>query len=465
MDVINKIRNILRTEGIAAKKSFNYCVGFIIIRLLDKRICEKLNILYTFDELSNMDKNKLNENIGKLVPQLVYNLNMNFLRNFKLTTDNLYNIFTLLKDLNPHSLNEKYDLIGTIYELHIKSGSNNGRDLGQFFTNRLVIQYMIDLVEPKIDETICDPTMGTGGFLTMCVKYLNNKYNINWSLYKNKIFGYDIDSDIKDLASLNLLLETHEKFGTLYQQDVLSQGLKHKYKIILANEPMGVKTTYNLCCEKIKELGIKGNKCESLFLQLFCQHLDVNGRCCVVVPDGFLSSENHKETRKYIIENFNLKKVISLNGEFFINTNVKTSILYFINNGKTSNVEFCELSSDLKEKTITTFDYNYIVNNNYNFFYSCDLNHKNCNVNYYKIQDVCKILFGHRVTKKDTKNHIYPLYGGGDISYYTDNYNRDGKTLIISRFGVSKKCVRIVEGKIWLNDSGLSLHSNFGGLK
>src|SRR5579875_881589 len=231
MEVINKIRNILRTEGISLQKSFNYCVAFIVIRLLNKQICQKLNIKFTFDELCKLDKDNLYKNIYKLIPHLVYNLNMNFLRNFKLSADNLYKIFTLLKALNLRELNEKYDLIGTIYELHIKTGSNSGRDLGQFFTNRLVIEYMINLVKPQLNETICDPTMGTGGFLTMAVKYLNNKYNTNWSVYKNLIFGYDIDQDVKDLAFLNLFLETGEKFGTLYQQDVLSQGLKHKYKI------------------------------------------------------------------------------------------------------------------------------------------------------------------------------------------------------------------------------------------
>ena len=56
------------------------------------------------------------------------------------------------------------------------------RDLGQYYTNRLVINYMIKLCDPKMNkkgkiETILDPTMGTGGFLTMSIKYLNEKYN------------------------------------------------------------------------------------------------------------------------------------------------------------------------------------------------------------------------------------------------------------------------------------------------
>ncbi|MEM3858283.1 MAG: N-6 DNA methylase, partial [Candidatus Micrarchaeaceae archaeon] len=364
-------------------------------------------------------------------------------RNFKLTTDNLYNIFTLLKDLNPHSLNEKYDLIGTIYELHIKSGSNNGRDLGQFFTNRLVIEYMIDLVEPKIDETICDPTMGTGGFLTMTVKYLNNKYNINWSCYKNLIFGYDIDSDVKDLASLNLLLETGEKFETLYQQDVLSRGLKHKYKIILANEPMGVKTTYNLCCEKIKELGIKGNKSEVLFIQLFTQCLEQNGKCCVIIPDGFLFNDNnfYVNTRKYLVENFDIKKIVYLDDNFFFNTKVKTSILYFINNGnKTEKIEYYKLTFS-NETKLGIKDYNDIITSNYNLLFKSTILpiYKN---NQYKLGEIFDIKIG-ATPKRDIKEYWNGNNLWVTVSELNNNIIFDTKEKITD-LGVKNSSVKIV---------------------
>ena len=77
-----------------------------------------------------------------------------------------------MKSLDINNLSEKYDLIGLIYERHLKTGSSGSgmRDLGQYFTNRQVIEFMVKLCDPKEGETIADPTMGTGGFLTMCVK-------------------------------------------------------------------------------------------------------------------------------------------------------------------------------------------------------------------------------------------------------------------------------------------------------
>jgi len=416
VNVINKIRDILRAEGITTKDSISYCIGFLVIRLLDDKMCQKLNIdvKYSFNNLINCkSKNELYEKIYNpgsndfLILHLIQKVNLSFLKGFKLkSTENLYNILSLLKDLDIDKLNEQYDLIGIIYELHLKTGSNGSsmRDLGQYFTNRRVIDYMIKIVDPELNETICDPTMGTGGFLIMCIKYLNSKYNINWKEYKNLLYGFDIDEDIKNLAGLNLLLETGFQFNTINIVDTLQNDLLlsngqivDKVKVILANEPMGLKNlNYDKCCNKIKNLQIKGNKCESLFMQLFMQSLDINGRCCVIIPDGFLFSDNavQQKTREYLINNFDLKKVISLNGDFFVNTNVKTSILYFINNGqKTEKVEFCELiyGEQITENKIMEISYNDIVNNNYYLLVNKYINDDEDDEVpvYYKLKDIC----------------------------------------------------------------------------
>ena len=82
--------------------------------------------------------------------------------------------------------------------------------------------------------------------------------------------------------------------------------------------------------------------------------LDDGGRCAVIVPDGTLTNESnlHKNTRKHMIENFNLTKVISLNDDnFFLNTGVKTSILFFAKDRtRTKEIEFCEIVINDKER-------------------------------------------------------------------------------------------------------------------
>jgi type I restriction-modification system DNA methylase subunit len=74
-----------------------------------------------------------------------------------------------------------------------------------------------------------------------------------------------------------------------------------------------------------------------------------------------------------------------------------------------------------------------------------------------KLGDICKFNYGTRITKKDNEDGIYPVYGGGDITFYTNKTNRKSNTLILSRYAMSKKCVRIINNPFYLNDSGLSI--------
>jgi restriction endonuclease S subunit len=111
--------------------------------------------------------------------------------------------------------------------------------------------------------------------------------------------------------------------------------------------PFGLKGIKHAeCCERVKELKIRGTKSEPLFLQLMMVSLNRGGRCAVVVPDGMLvnGSSCHDETRKYLLDHFELKRVIKMKGQFFMNTGIQPSILFFENTGKpTSDVEFWDV--------------------------------------------------------------------------------------------------------------------------
>ena len=264
---INFIRDVLRKEGITGMDSINHCIVFLIIRMLNEELCDKIDIdkKFAFENLTKNDKGKEIGNqdlydkiyrrrsgticlIGELFNKLQF-------KNIKFKIEgpqNLRIIFDKLKNLDINKLSINYDLIGTIYELHLKSGTSSAmRDLGQYYTNRQVIKYMIDLCDPKmIDgkiEKIVDPTMGTGGFLTMSIKYLNDKYdNINWNENKDNIFGFDIDDNVRNMALMNVFLEIGELCSqTLVKQDTLHYDMKffdgtvlEKADVILANEPM-----------------------------------------------------------------------------------------------------------------------------------------------------------------------------------------------------------------------------------
>lgn len=462
-NILNKIRNILRLEGITGMNSINHCIIFITAKILTKEVCDKLkmpnycifhNILYDEDNLK--DSSNIMKDFYRKGKQhgVVYHI-CNILKfntfKFKIKTPlNLRNILLILEKVNIDELNQSCDLVGYIYELHLKTGTSSAmRDLGQYFTNRSVIKYMIKLTDPKIIngqiETLLDPTMGTGGFLTMAIKFLNQKYeDIDWSKQKDYIYGFDIDENVKNMSFINLFLETTEKFSNIIQQDTLYNGLKinsdnilDKVDIIIANEPMGLKgVKYKLCCDKIKNLKIRGTKAEPLFLQLMMESLNENGRCAVVVPDGFLFTDAklHLNTRKHLVENFNLKEIIMLNDKnFFLNTNVQTSILFFEKKGKTENVIFKQLklnNLDVKDEVLKIVNIKDIVKTGYSLFIDDYLINQNIRfkVDYISLKKLCIFETSKYNSGFMDNNGEYDFYNGkaknpdGKHSTYNFNY-------------------------------------------
>lgn len=501
---INEVRDILRKDGITGIDSINHCVAFYILRNLSIELCNKFNIdhkyaFINFNKDENgvlLDEHKLFEKFYKKGVQdcflgvLISKIKFIPIRQFGIKTSSyLEKIFNIFTSIDIDNANIDYDVIGLIYEIHLATGTTGSgmRDLGQYFTHRKVIKFIVELCKPGFVngrmETVLDPSMGTGGFLTMATKYLNEHHdNIDWSLNQKNIIGFDIAENVQSLAYVNLLLENSEVFRNICIQDTLHKDFINsenvhidKVDVILANEPFGLKNIIHAnCCERIKELAIRGTKAEPLFLQLMMISLNPKGRCAVIVPDGVLFNDAklHHDTRKYLIEKMNLKKVISLEGDFFMNTGVKSSILYFINNGTTQEVEFSKIklvNGDIIEESIKKVKKAQLVDKNYTLFinkYIESIEKKLEGIEYKKIGDICNINFGTRIKKTDVEvnsdytGEKYPCYGGGDISFYMKEYNRDGVNLVVSRFGVSSNCVRIINGKFWLNDSGMTLQTN-----
>lgn len=391
-------------------------------------------------------------------------------------------ILEILNAVNMAEVDCQMDILGWVYEQHLKTGSSSaGRDLGQFFTDRFICEYMTKLCNPGfkgegVPESVCDPSMGTGGFLTAFIKYFKKNHAdkpIDWSVQEKEIHGCDTDPRVAGVSRLNLFMETGGNPTTnLRTHDSLYGDLTQTgYDIILANMPFGLKGIKHAeCCERVKVLKIRGTKSEPLFLQLMMVSLNDGGRCAVVVPDGMLvnSSTCHNDTRKYLLSHFELKRVIKMKGQFFMNTGIQPSILFFEKTGKpTEAVEFWEVvkgdKGEIEETLVVS-----VPRTKIDATYSLDMRRylevkvaaNPAGFPMVKLSDVCKISFGDRITQKDNTGTIYPVYGSGGDTFRTDKHNRLGKTCKVGRFALSESnMVMIVNGPYWLMDSGFTVES------
>ncbi len=250
------------------------------------------------------------------------------------------------------------DTKGDVYESLLSKLATAGVN-GQFRTPRHIIRMMVELLDPKPDDTICDPACGTSGFLVASGEYLKEKYHNEIFYNREKkdhynnhmFFGYDMDRTMLRVGAMNMMTHGVDNPNIDYRDSLSDRNTDTgKYSIILANPPFkGSLDADTVSADLLKVC--KTKKTELLFLALFLRMLKVGGRCACIVPDGVLfgSSTAHKAIRKELIENNRLEAVISMpSGVFKPYAGVSTGILIFTKTGHggTDNVWFYDMQAD-----------------------------------------------------------------------------------------------------------------------
>lgn len=249
------------------------------------------------------------------------------------------------------------DTKGDLYEYMLGKIAEAGTN-GQFRTPRHIIRMMVELTQPKANDTICDPSLGTAGFLVAAGQYFHDRNN---DLFLDKSFrehyntnmfnGIEIDPSMMRIASMNLQLHGIES-PQLVGGSALAESndISGKYSLVLANPPFKGALDYDEVESSLLQV-TKTKKTELLFLSLILRMLKLGGRAAVIVPDGVLfgSSTAHKNIRKELVENQQLQGVISMpSGVFKPYAGVSTAILLFTktNSGGTENVWFYDMQAD-----------------------------------------------------------------------------------------------------------------------
>ena len=267
----------------------------------------------------------------------------------------LQKIITGLEDLYTHDIAD-LDMQGDLYEYMLLKLSSAGKN-GQFRTPKQIRDMMVELVQPTPDDFICDPACGTAGFLVSSAQYLREHYEDTmtpeqWQHFAGPMFtGFDTDRTMLRISAMNLMLHSITNPEIDYKDSVSKQNsICGKYTVCLANPPFKGTVDAESINDDLKAV-TNTKKTELLFLALFLRMLKTGGRCACIVPDGVLfgSSKAHQSIRKELIENHQLRAVISMpSGVFKPYAGVSTAVLVFTKTGAggTDKVWFYDMKAD-----------------------------------------------------------------------------------------------------------------------
>ena len=288
------------------------------------------------------------------------------------------------------------DTKGDLFEDLLRRIKQAG-SLGQFRTPRHIIRAIVEMIDPKVGETIYDPAAGTAGFLVAAYNHIRLANSSPTAIHEDDVdgkkqrrglgdrlsaaqvsalnnttfYGNDVDPKMVRLATMNLTLRGLSNVRILLRNvltTTLDNEMKHElglpqdcYHVVLANPPFSGRVDKDRIVDDVK-VGTT-TATELLFLKYMLDSLKSpsplrgegrgeggsGGRCGVIVPEGVLfgSTGAHKELRRQLIENNRVKAVLSLPGGVFQPySGVKTSVLFFEKGGTTDKVLFLHADND-----------------------------------------------------------------------------------------------------------------------
>jgi type I restriction enzyme M protein len=262
---------------------------------------------------------------------------------------NLRDVINELDKLTFKSQVQKHEL-SDLYEVKIKNMGNAGRNGGEYYTPRPLIRAIINVVDPRIGETIYDGACGSAGFLCEAFEHLSSHTNLTTTdlktLQEKTFYGREKKSLAYVIAVMNMILHGIDAPNVLHV-NTLAQNIdeiqeKDRYQVVLANPPFGGKER----AEVQQNFPIKSSETAYLFLQHFIKILKVKGRAGVVIKNTFLSNTDNAsvEMRKHLLASCDLHTVLDLPSGTFPGAGVRTVVLFFEKGKATKKIWFYQLN-------------------------------------------------------------------------------------------------------------------------
>ncbi|MDR2962018.1 MAG: N-6 DNA methylase [Bacteroidales bacterium] len=222
------------------------------------------------------------------------------------------------------------DIKGDAFEYFIQQYNSSNNDLGEYFTPRHIVNFLVKLANPKYGEKVYDPFCGTGGILISAFNHIKENLqqqgflteDVLKSLKENTVFGGEISSNAR-IAKMNMIL-TGDGHSNINQQDTLLNPVNEKFDIVITNIPFNLEGTAKNLYSLLSDNG------NSQSIQHIINSLNkkTTARAYIIVPESILNNNELKNLRKYLIDNNLLKQIISLpSGVFLPYTEAKASVL------------------------------------------------------------------------------------------------------------------------------------------
>jgi type I restriction enzyme M protein len=260
----------------------------------------------------------------------------------------LRSILNEVDKLEFRSDEQKHEL-SVLYESKIQNMGNAGRTGGQYYTPRPLIKTIVNLVKPKIGETVYDGACGSGGFLVEAYNYIKENKSLTTSelkkLQTQTLYGKEKKNLAYIIGLMNMILHGIEtpnimRTNTL-EENIMDIQNKDRVDVILANPPFGGGEQTQVQ----ENFPIRSGETAYLFLQHFIKKLKVGGRAAIIIKNTFLSNGDAKNLRKQILEDCNLHTILDLPAKVFT-AGVTTVVLFFEKGQPTKDIWYYQLNLD-----------------------------------------------------------------------------------------------------------------------
>ncbi len=484
ISLFSELNDDFRGAGIRAGiERFSEFANILFLKLLSEKGEDDI-----WDSLMRLRENDILDYLNRvIIPRLKKDYGGEVIS--PITAESTPIIKKIVQKLNPLNLTDiDEDIKGSAFEYFMEKTTTATNDLGEYFTPRHIVRFMVRLLNPKFGETVYDPFCGTGGFLTESFKHISQQAKLSRTtaekLHNKTVFGSEITTTAR-IAKMNMILFGDGHSG-VSQRDSLLVDTTGEYNNVLSNIPFSLKNISKDIL-KLSQGHSAKDADEACVLKCF-NSLKVGGSMTIVVPEGVLVNKAHRKMLRFILSNSRVRMLVRLpRGCFAPYTDAKTGIIYFTDKGvgKTDwfyrvtidndgfdskrnpikgindldNVLFFHTLSDIPVEDLPEgFEVGVVqvknVQSDRGFSLHEDWNVGD-NMDYVNLEDVAIVKNGKSITEATTTEGNIPVIAGGrgTVPYTHGKSNYPGSVFTLSKSGAYAGYVWWHNDPIWASDS------------